>query len=369
MESTSKPAPAGHPKNAAAGILIFLLEELGDARLRAEHLSKYVKEALDLVEKSSHRDHFFEVAGHILQGAPDALFRLSKALDAAALAAAKLDYEETKQGLKPEKVDELEAVAEGIRLRYLNRRSHEGTPMSLTPKQAADLLTTIADETDATGAIPTAKLATLLAGLGGGKPKIASQTASGIFRQMADYLRVTPRPERGLLANDLRKIHAHALLAEEQVDAGAGQEFQKHNPGISDEEAKRIDEMHDKHKDELKKAEQQPEQQGDKQARFPAGKPADPTKHMSPEDAETWGQMNDKYKDVVKNQNKSAAERRQEAAEVGAALARRGIEATYAASHGHGFWVKDRGFVDMKTARTLAGAPAPAASSVPWGRG
>jgi hypothetical protein len=265
---------------------------------------------------------------------------------------------------------------------------------------------------------------------------------------MADYLRGTPRPQRLLLAGDLRKIMAATLLSEAEIEAGAGQAFQKENPKITDEEAKRIDEMHDKNKnvvkdkaasigvtimdavedierdilqmtrpvslvvrgteqvlDDLmehdrikaeakafgdavkdltashKKAEKAVAKlqakigQGDEgedgfdlSARFPAGKPADPKKHMAPADAETWDNMNDKYKDVVKDQYKAASIQK-EASEVGMALARRGIDATYGASRGHGFWIRDRGWVDMKTARELAGSttPTPAGAGLAWG--
>jgi hypothetical protein len=39
----------------------------------------------------------------------------------------------------------------------------------------------------------------------------------------------------------------------------------------------------------------------DKQSRFEEGKPADPTKNMSPEDAKEWKAMNDKHKDNFKS--------------------------------------------------------------------
>ena len=48
----------------AAGISVFLLEELGDARLRCAQLKKYLDEATDLINKSGHRDHFYEIAAH-----------------------------------------------------------------------------------------------------------------------------------------------------------------------------------------------------------------------------------------------------------------------------------------------------------------
>ncbi len=110
---------------ATTRILIYLVEELGDARLRAAQLKRYVQQATDLIEKSPHKDHFFEVAAQLIHGIPQALLKLEKALDASAMAAARLDYEEIRQGLRPEKSDELEDVMEDTRLRYLNRRSTE----------------------------------------------------------------------------------------------------------------------------------------------------------------------------------------------------------------------------------------------------
>lgn len=106
-----------------AGLTVYLMEELGDARLRCEELVRYVAEATKLIEKSTHRDHFFEVAGHLIQGVPEALFKLQKALQAVSLAASRMDYEELKQELRPEKVDELEQVLKDIRIRHVQRRS------------------------------------------------------------------------------------------------------------------------------------------------------------------------------------------------------------------------------------------------------
>ena len=106
-----------------AGLTVYLMEELGDARLRCEEVVRYIAEATKLIEKSTHRDHFFEVAGHLIQGVPEALFKLQKALQAVSLAASRMDYEELKQELKPEKVDELEQVLKDIRIRHVQRRS------------------------------------------------------------------------------------------------------------------------------------------------------------------------------------------------------------------------------------------------------
>lgn len=107
----------------AAGQMIYLVENLSDARLRCDQLKRYLAKAMKIIEKSSKRDHFYEVAGDILNGVPEVIFKLDKALDATGLAASRLDYEELKQQLSPEKVDELEEVLEDVRVKHLERRS------------------------------------------------------------------------------------------------------------------------------------------------------------------------------------------------------------------------------------------------------
>lgn len=267
----------------ASGIIVFLLEELGDARLRCAQLKKYIKDATDLVEKSEHRDHLFEVAGNLIYGIPETLLKLDKALDATALAAARLDYEEIKNGLRPSKSDELETALEDARLRYLNRRSNEESPgkeTSMNTKTAAYFLNKIADLTDKQGRVPTAALLSLVAHLerGDKRATVLSSKASSAFRNIAASLSTQQNPSRLALAGLLRRIVADTLQVGIQQQgtayqqqqqqgaayqqAGAGEDFQKANPKITDEEAKVIDEMHDEHKDVVKdKHEEQQQQQ------------------------------------------------------------------------------------------------------------
>lgn len=127
------------------------MEELGDARLRCDQLMRYLNEATQLIDKSSHRDHFFEVAGHLIQSLPETAFKLQKALQAVALAADRIDYEEIKQELRPEKVEELERVLKDVRIRQVPRRSEN--PMK-TPKQAAEKLREFAKLAREEGAVP-----------------------------------------------------------------------------------------------------------------------------------------------------------------------------------------------------------------------
>lgn len=56
------------------GALIYMMEELTDARLRCEQLKKFVSQAVRLIASSPHRDHFYEVAGDTIYGIPDSLF-------------------------------------------------------------------------------------------------------------------------------------------------------------------------------------------------------------------------------------------------------------------------------------------------------
>ncbi len=122
-----------------AGISVYLMEELTDARLRCEQLKKFVSQAVRLINMSPHRDHFYEVAGDTIYGIPESLFKLDKALAATALAASRLDYEELKEQLKPEKVQELEDVLRDVRIRQIDRRSPFIQPKPDQPKTSAAL--------------------------------------------------------------------------------------------------------------------------------------------------------------------------------------------------------------------------------------
>ena len=253
-------------KNASR-IIIYLCEELGDARLRASQLQGYVKQATDLIEKSPHRDHFFEVAAHLIHGIPQTLFKLGKALDASALAAARLDYEEIKQGLKPEKADELEQVMEDNRLRYLKRRSDEEI---MTPKQAARILNLLADKTREAGRVPVTPLLQLIASLEGPTGRVASVTSSltqraeDVFRKASEAI-LTPgeEPSRMALAALMRQVladtiqpTAQAMQAAIFAQATSRQDvidgFMSANPGMSDADAEKAADEWEKNKDVVK---------------------------------------------------------------------------------------------------------------------
>jgi len=104
-----------------AGVTIYLQEELGDARLRLDELKNYIVRALDLVNASNQRDHLYALAGDIIHAIPETILKLERSLQATAMAVNKLDYEELRQILRPEKVDELERVLEEVRIRIPRR--------------------------------------------------------------------------------------------------------------------------------------------------------------------------------------------------------------------------------------------------------
>jgi len=104
-----------------AGATVYVQEELSDARLRTDQLKHMIVRALDMVNESEKSDYLYAVAGDLIYGIPDALTKLEKALDAAALAVNKIDYEEIRQTLRPEKVDELERVLDDVRVRIPRR--------------------------------------------------------------------------------------------------------------------------------------------------------------------------------------------------------------------------------------------------------
>lgn len=268
---------AGRQKTASSAT-IYIMEELGDARLHCAQLTHYVDLARQIIEKSEAKDHLFEVAGHLIQAIPEHLFKLEKSLQAVALAADRMDYEEIKQELKPEKVEELERVLKQVRIRHVPHRSEPRPPMN--PTQAAESLQRIATEIRTTGKLPVAQVLDLVAGLEG-QDRTASdlKATADVFEEMGKAL-LTPSPEapkRLHLAATLRKALADNIGCGDVMDAGALED-----PVTSAEEAAR-------------------------RSRFEKGQPADPTQNMSPEDAEEWKAKNEEHKDNFKEASASPA--------------------------------------------------------------
>lgn len=162
-----------------AGAIVHLVEELSDARLRCDQLTAYVAEAVRLIEKSPHKDHIFEAAGHLIHAAPQTLIKVQKAIEAAAFAANRIDYEDLKTGLRPEKVQQLDQGLENIRIRQIYRRSEPTMP--ITPQYVAEKLRQFAAQTRE-GALPEAEILQFVSELEGGK-KQASEPAP-----FAEYL-------------------------------------------------------------------------------------------------------------------------------------------------------------------------------------
>jgi hypothetical protein len=100
---------------------IYVQEELSNARVLCDELKHYINKALELTESSKMKDHFYGVAGDLMVGIPRTLLRLEKALESTAMAVNKIDYEEIKSGLKPDKVDTLERVLEEVRIKIPRR--------------------------------------------------------------------------------------------------------------------------------------------------------------------------------------------------------------------------------------------------------
>jgi len=199
---------------------------------------RYIDDAVKLIEQSPHRDYFFEVAGHLIQSVPVTAFKLQKALQAVALAADRIDYEEIKQELRPDKVEQLENVLQDVRVRQVQRRSE----MPMNPKQAADLLKEIAQQTRETGNLPLERVLRLAAELEHGT-KTASEAAvkpADLLDRLASALDSPPEegkdPSRVRLAAVLRRLASdEALKIVAADDEDEEKEGQDKTAGIEDE--------------------------------------------------------------------------------------------------------------------------------------
>ncbi len=109
-----------NPKTAG-GATIYIQEELSNARRQCESLKRIIVKATCLINASKQVDNFYEVAGDLIYAAPQALVDLERSLNSTALAVDKIDYEELRQVLRPDKVDELEQILEDVRIRIPRR--------------------------------------------------------------------------------------------------------------------------------------------------------------------------------------------------------------------------------------------------------
>lgn len=105
----------------ASGVIAYVQEELAKARTSTERLKRGIAHGLDLVRSSQRRDHLFAVAGDIIYDIPRAIQELETSLETCAMAVNKIDYEELRQSIRPDKVDELEAVLEDVRMNIPRR--------------------------------------------------------------------------------------------------------------------------------------------------------------------------------------------------------------------------------------------------------
>ena len=102
-----------------------------------------------------------EVAGHLIRQIPETHIALEKALQAVALAANRIDYDELKQELQPHKVEKLERALKDVRIRHVTRRSD---PMNTS--NAAKKLRALAASTQEQGEVPTTDVLSLIPGSG-----------------------------------------------------------------------------------------------------------------------------------------------------------------------------------------------------------
>lgn len=357
----------GVKTGSALGITVFIAEELGDARLRCSQLKSYIDEAIQLVEKSEHRDHFFEVAGHLLHGIPDTLLRMGKALDAAAMAVARWDYETVKEDLRPEKAEQLEDALKDVRVRRVKRKSSQ-PETSMKIHEAADQLNRIAASIERTGRVNTEPLARLIASLEGDSVRTASsnEEVAGVLRRLATGLGdEKSRMSRLMLASVLRRVLGDTIEVrtaavkkadlepelESQYSMAQGFEFIRSAArlaylrgtmgsqmrqafdqlagivseigmmcdsigasdvaGLAIRMSKAVRLARRYLKPDL--VESMVMASDERESRYEEGKPADPTKNMSEEDAKEWKANTDKYEDKFK----SAADERESRFEQG----------------------------------------------------
>lgn len=255
---------AGHQKEA--GVMIYLQEELGDARMRCDQLVRYITDAFKLVESSGQREQLFEVGGHLIHAIPDALFRLHKSLQAVALAADRLDYEELKNDLKPEKVQELERVLQEVRIRHVQHRSQPWAPQMSTMKENASVYNK--NKFKSAADVNVSRL-----------ERMVSNTEMQLkeMRHSLELYKKDPGRNQPQLDNFAAAVDSLSSMARVTLRTLGKTAFRS----VSDPWKVFANEA--------------------KESRYEEGEPADPTENMSPEDAAEWERNTEKHKDKFKS--------------------------------------------------------------------
>ena len=108
-------------KRTASGAIAYVQEELARSRNCVDRLKRDAVRAIQFVHASPARDHLYAVAGDIIYDIPRTIQELERSLDTAAMAINKLDYEELRQVIRPDRVDELESILDEVRLQIPRR--------------------------------------------------------------------------------------------------------------------------------------------------------------------------------------------------------------------------------------------------------
>lgn len=213
----------------------------------------------------------------------------------------------------------------------------------VNPTDAVQQLQNLAKRAKEEGQLDTAALSTLIACLEAGKPtKVASaEGVAGQLEAMVHALQNPPKgelPSRQRLAQVLRKIYgehvdvagtvdgrvARRKMPQLQVGDIVKRDLDQPGPGGDPNEKGVIVELSDSYERtgwlmvkwpsrsepsrgsawglKLFRRKRSASAEDAKRSRFEEGKPADPTKHMAPEDAKAWKQNTEEYGDKFKKE-------------------------------------------------------------------
>jgi hypothetical protein len=91
-------------------VLFFVSREIAKARLEIIRLSQLVEAGRNFIDQSEARDHFYEVAGHLIKAVPECVEEIGDSVNAASMAMAVLEKPLVRRRTDPLKTKELERV-------------------------------------------------------------------------------------------------------------------------------------------------------------------------------------------------------------------------------------------------------------------
>ncbi len=94
----------------------LLRKYVSDSRVNMIEIKKMTQRALDLINKSVKKDHFYMIAGDVIDQLPEKIIELEKNLMITSSILDKVDSDNVKTIIKPDEITKVEELVDNVRI-------------------------------------------------------------------------------------------------------------------------------------------------------------------------------------------------------------------------------------------------------------